>query len=140
MHACQIGPTDTAPPHPGSPHQSCIRARGNALKQVTFLPPFLHSLHIGATTLSHLDPWLWCYLLPFDDIVDVVGQLGSSSSSIAGLLVANTGGGITRFRIRCWVAVAIGRLCRSYANSILCRIVKVAKTAPPGPIFRRFLA
>ncbi len=42
MHACQIGPTDVTPPCPGSPHQACVGTRGNALRQATFLPSFLH--------------------------------------------------------------------------------------------------
>ncbi len=29
MHACQIGPTDTAPPCLGSPHKACVVTRGN---------------------------------------------------------------------------------------------------------------
>ncbi len=37
MHACQIGPTDTAPPCSRSPHWACIETTG----EVTFLPPFL---------------------------------------------------------------------------------------------------
>ncbi len=40
---------------PGSPHQVYVETRGNALRQAPFLPPFLHSLLIGLTTLSHLD-------------------------------------------------------------------------------------
>ncbi len=59
MHAHQIGPTDIAPPCPGSPHQVCVGARGNALGQATFLPPLLHCLlgcADGATTLPFLDP------------------------------------------------------------------------------------
>ncbi len=28
MHACQIGPTDTAPPCPGSPQQACVETKG----------------------------------------------------------------------------------------------------------------
>ncbi len=39
-----------------------------------------------ATTRSHLDPWLWCYWLPDVDI----NQPGLCSSSITGLLMANT--------------------------------------------------
>ncbi len=41
MHACQIGPTDTADPRLGSPHQGCVGTRRGALRQATFLPPFL---------------------------------------------------------------------------------------------------
>ncbi len=32
MHACQIGPTDTAPPCPGSPHRACVVTRGEGAK------------------------------------------------------------------------------------------------------------
>ncbi len=28
MHACQIGPTDTAPPCPGSPQRACVQTKG----------------------------------------------------------------------------------------------------------------
>ncbi len=38
MHTCQIGPTDTAPLAPGSPHWACFGTRGNALRQATLLP------------------------------------------------------------------------------------------------------
>ncbi len=31
MHACQIGPTDTAPPCPGSPLRACIGTKGGTL-------------------------------------------------------------------------------------------------------------
>ncbi len=87
MHACLIGPTDTAPPCLGSHHQGCVGTRGNSLRQETFLPPFLHSILVGVTTLFHLDPWLCCYWLPSKVDVD---QSGLSSFSIAGLLLANT--------------------------------------------------
>ncbi len=36
MHACQIGPTDTAPPCPGSPHRAYLVARGETLKPVVW--------------------------------------------------------------------------------------------------------
>ncbi len=42
MHARQIGPNNTVPPCPGSPQQACVVTRGTALRQATFLPPFLH--------------------------------------------------------------------------------------------------
>ncbi len=28
MHACQLGPTDTAPPCPGSPLRACVETKG----------------------------------------------------------------------------------------------------------------
>ncbi len=31
MHACQIGPTDTAPPCPGSPQRTCNVTRGKII-------------------------------------------------------------------------------------------------------------
>ncbi len=97
--------------------------KGDTLRQATFLQQFLQcSLvdAVGATALSQLIPRLWCYWLPDVD----VDQSGSSSSSIAVLLLANTG--------REWrgEAIAAGcRLCRSHANSILWRIVEATKVA-----------
>ncbi len=38
IHACQIGPTDTAPPCPGSPHWACVGTREKdqlSAKQIT---------------------------------------------------------------------------------------------------------
>ncbi len=34
MHACQIGPTDTAPPCPGSPQRACVETKGVPTKVV----------------------------------------------------------------------------------------------------------
>ncbi len=67
------------------------------------MPPFLHSSLIGAvgvTTLSYLD---LCYWLTSKVDVDVDQP---RSSSVAGLLVANTEL-MERSGIGCWVAVAI---------------------------------
>ncbi len=115
----------------GSPHQACIGTRRYTLRQTTFLPPFFYSLlvrMVGATTLSHSDPWLWCYWLPFK--VDVY-QPGSSSS-IAGLLATNRGG-MARSSIGCWLVAAIGRLCHSLTNPS-CDTLSIRQRQPPGPI------
>ncbi len=91
IHACQIGPADTTP----LPWDRLNRPASGQREQFeagSLSATFLHSLLgvISASTLSHLDPWLWCYWLPSEVDVDV-GQPGLSSSFIAELLVANTG-------------------------------------------------
>ncbi len=55
MHACQIGPTDTAPLARGRLTCPVLELGvGNASRQATFLPPFLRCLlfgTVGATLL-----------------------------------------------------------------------------------------
>ncbi len=90
MHACQMDPTYTAPLTTGSPHHVYFGTRENTLRQATFLRLFLHCLlvdAVGATTLSHLDPELWCYWLPHDIVDFNVDQPGASS--FARLLMVN---------------------------------------------------
>ncbi len=55
MHACQIGPTDIAPPCPGSPQRACVGTKGGTLwDRQPFCPisPLLLKGAVGATTLS----------------------------------------------------------------------------------------
>ncbi len=128
IHACQIGPTDTAPPCPGSPLRSCVGIKGGTLwgKQ-----PFCPHFSSATLVCGRCD-----YTLPsFSDrsgsqtkvvnwLVDVsVDQNGSSSASVAGLLMAKTGG-MARSGIGCWVAAAMGRPCHSHAIFILRHIVR----------------
>ncbi len=89
MHACQIGPTDTAPPCSGSPQWTCVGTKGGMLcGRQTFCPHFYSSvrmvrLHspfvLGSIRISGLDGKL------------AVGCLRSGPAWIV-------------FCFRCWVA------------------------------------
>ncbi len=61
MHACQIGPTDTAPPCQGSPHQACVATMGERFEAGNLsapISPLLLKCADGATTLSlYLGSW-----------------------------------------------------------------------------------
>ncbi len=93
MHAGQIGPTDTAPLTWNRLTEPASGQRGNALGQENFLPPLPSLLiHWCNYILSCLDSWFWCCHLLSDVDVDHPGS-SSSFSSVAGLLVANMGGG-----------------------------------------------
>ncbi len=55
MHACQIDPTDTAPPCPGLPQRACVETKGGTLwGRQPFCPisPLLLKCADCATTLS----------------------------------------------------------------------------------------
>ncbi len=133
MHACQIGPTDTAPPCPGLPLRACIGTKGGerfgASNLSTPISPLLLKCADGATTLSlHfgidqdlriLGSWMVNWLLD----VSEVDRPGSSSTSVAGLLTAKTGEGDGD--VRHWVLGG----CRSRAISILWCIVRATKAA-----------
>ncbi len=125
MHACQIDPTDTTtPPCLGSPYWVCVGTRGTALRQATFLPPFLHCLQAcvdGATTLL----FFWILYLSVSGC-----QISLRQTSLyrlllpllgCGLLITNIGGGMVNS------GVAMGRLYHSYNISILWCIVKATK-------------
>ncbi len=119
MHACQIGPTDTAP-------LARNRFLGPASGQGGTLwhrPPFC--------PISPLRTYWYNYTLELGSVAVilsdiVIDQPWSSSSSISKLLVANTARGLTRSSIGCCVAASFGRSC---PNSILWCIVKATKAA-----------
>ncbi len=134
MHVCQIGPTDTTPPCPGSPLRACVGTKGgNTLGQATFLPPFLlcyssmrmvrlHSPFVsGSLRISGLDGEL------------AAGCLRSGPAWIVFCFrcwVADSkNGGVARSGIGSWVAAAMGRPGRSHAISILRHIVRATKAA-----------
>ncbi len=55
MHACQIGPTDTAPPCPGLPQWACVVTRGGRFEAGNLsapISPLLLKCADGATTFS----------------------------------------------------------------------------------------
>ncbi len=133
MHACQIGPIDTAPL--AQDRQTGLRRDkgGNTLEQATFLPPFLlcyssvrmlrlHSPFVLDRSGSQVEMVNW---LPH---VSEVDWPGSSSASVAGLLRAKMGG---NGKIRHWVlgGGGYGRPCRSHAITILRCIVRATKAA-----------
>ncbi len=131
MHTCQIGNTDTAP-LTRDRHNGCVsRQRGNALRQATFLHPFL---------LCYSSVWMVQLLSPF--VLGLIRISGLDGKLAAGCLrsgpawivfcfhclVANgKNEGIARYGIGCWVGAAMGRTCRSCAISIMRRIVRATK-------------
>ncbi len=129
MHACQIGPTDTAPPCLGSPHQGCIMTRGKRFEAGNLsapISPLLLKCMDGASTLSLFR------------ILDLSGKLAARclQSRPAQIIFCfccwvadGKEGGMARSDIEWWVAAAMGRICRSHAISILRRIVRATKAA-----------
>ncbi len=133
MHACQIGPLDTAPPCLGSPLQSCVGTKGEhfgARNLSAPISPLLLKCADGATTLS------LCFGIDQDlGISGLNGELsaGCLRSGLAWIVFCfhcwvadGKNGGIAKSGIGCWVvvAVAMGRPCRSRAISILRHIVR----------------
>ncbi len=94
MYTCQIGPTDTAPPCPGSPLRACDGTKGGTLwGRQPFCPisPLLLKCADGATTLS------LCFGIDQDlEISGLDGELA------AGCL--RSGPAWIVFCFRCWVA------------------------------------
>ncbi len=128
MHACQIGPTDTAPPCQGSPQWACAvtrEERSGAGNLSTPISPLLLKCVDSATTLS----------LRFG----ISGQGGELAARCLRSRPAwivfcfhfwvddGKNEGIPRSGTGCWVAVAMG--CRCRAISILQRIVRATKRA-----------
>ncbi len=147
MHACQIGPTDTAPPCPGSPLWACVGTKGERFGAGNLSVP-ISSLLLkcadGATTLS----------LHFGTDQDF-GISGLDGELAAGCL--RSGLAWIVFCFRCWVAdgkkrggwqgPALGagwqRLWAAPAAPALspsCGTLSERQKRPPGPILLRFSA
>ncbi len=137
MQACQIGPTDTAPPRPGSPLRACVGTKGGTLwGRQPFCPHFSSATQVCVrcdyTLPSFRDRsgsrdlrprwWIGCRMSPKLTGLDrlLLPLLGCWRQKM---------GRMARSGIGCWVAAAMGRLCHSCAISILRRIVRATKAA-----------
>ncbi len=134
MHACQIGPIDTAPPCPGSPLRACIVTKGGTLWGTQpFCPPFL--LHYSSVRTMRLHS---PSVLGSIRISGLGGKLaaGFLRSRLAWIVFCfhcwvadDKNGGDGDVRHCCWVVAAMGHPCHSRAISILRRIVRATKAA-----------
>ncbi len=126
MHACQIGPTDTAPPCPGSPQWACIVTRGEHFEAGNLSAPFL---------LCYLSVWMVRLRSPFVwDLRPRELAAGCLRSRPAWIVFCfrcwvadGKNGGMERSGIECWAMAAMGCPCRTI--SILRRIVRATKVA-----------
>ncbi len=138
MHACQIGLTDTATLCSASPHPGLCWSKREHFEANNLSAP-ISPLLTGVCercdyTLPFLGPRLRCQWLP---CVTKLNQPGSSSS-VVGLLTANTGG---------WLGPALGaewwRLLAASAALALfpsCGALSKWQWRQPGSIYLRFSA
>ncbi len=143
MHACQIGPTDTAPSCPGSPLRAYVETKGGTLwdRQLSApISPLLLKCADGATTLS--------FSFGINQDLRISGLDGKLA---AGCLRSRPAWIV--FCFHCWVAdakwgrwrdLALGAgwqwLCAAPALSSSCGALSERQKQPPGSILLRFSA